>query len=162
DFYNPVGFRQIAQQYGATGGAEPSLIESLTAGTYYVAVSGSGNADFHPFVAGSGYPGVTGDYRLVITSETLARAAQDGPQVLGMSPAAGSTPTSSPLVIRISFDSPLDLGTLIADSTVRLTYNPTGDFGSADDQSIPLAWVNFSDQVNELQLAPLAALAPGH
>src|SRR5437660_320831 len=71
DFYNPVGFRQIAQQYGATGGAEPSLIEGLTAGTYYVAVSGSGNADFQPFIPGSGYPHVTRDYRQLITSQTL-------------------------------------------------------------------------------------------
>jgi hypothetical protein len=60
DPYNPTGYRLLDQ---AIAGAEVGVAELdplLGPGTYYLAVSGAGNLDFHPLLAGSGLPGSTG------------------------------------------------------------------------------------------------------
>ena len=46
-------------------------LSAWTAGTYYVAVSGAGNADFNPFLADSGYPGQPCAYDLALTETSL-------------------------------------------------------------------------------------------
>src|SRR5207253_1889254 len=63
DLYDPLGHRRLAQAEGAPGDAT-QLTSALAPGTYFVAVSGAGNRDFNPFLAGSGFPGSTGAYRL--------------------------------------------------------------------------------------------------
>lgn len=49
----------------ATAGAQ--LDVQLSAGTYFVAVSGAGNRHFHPFVADSGLPGAATDYGVSVS-----------------------------------------------------------------------------------------------
>src|SRR5262249_34907484 len=88
DPYNPFHFRLLAQQDGAGGDA--SLDRLMGAGTYYLAVSGTGNRYFNPFLAGSGYPGSQGTYGLQITTSAWAMGPNDGPAVLNADPAPGS------------------------------------------------------------------------
>src|SRR6516165_7576696 len=66
DPYDPLGHRLLAQDDGAAHGGDAVLDRLLGPGSYYVAVSGSGNLSFNPFLAVSGYPGSTGAYDLRI------------------------------------------------------------------------------------------------
>src|SRR6202035_5138363 len=88
--YDPLGHRLLVQQQAAAGGNEDGspIVRSLAAGDYYVAVSGAGNFYFHPFVAGSGYPGSTGPYRLLFQATDLQITAADLPAVLAIDPDA--------------------------------------------------------------------------
>jgi hypothetical protein len=63
---DPMGYHLIGQDDGATHGGDASLTQTLGPGTYYVAVSGSGNRYFYPFLVDSGLPGSTGNYGLSI------------------------------------------------------------------------------------------------
>src|SRR5262249_30759713 len=54
-----LGPRLLAQDQ-ATADAPATIDRPLSAGTYYVAVSGAGNLEFHPYLADSGYDGQTG------------------------------------------------------------------------------------------------------
>jgi hypothetical protein len=161
DQYDPLGHRLVAQAAGSGNGTS-DLSQPLAAGTYYVAVSGAGNLNFNPFLADSGYPGIPCTYTLTLTETDLPLQAGDGPVVMASTPAAGQQLDRSPLVIRLSLSNNLDPTTLQPDQTVRLTYNPTGDFGNANDVDVPLAGVNFTPEASELQLTPMAALAPGY
>src|SRR5262249_18417580 len=82
DPYTPLGDRLLAQDDSALHADGARIERRLAAGTYYVAVSGSGNRYFHPFLAGSGVPGSTGDYGLLITTTDLGLNTTDGPMVL--------------------------------------------------------------------------------
>src|SRR5262245_34235540 len=77
DLYEPLGHRLLAQAEGGTGSAT-TLTQALAPGMYFVAVSGAGNRDFHPLVAGSGYPGSPADYTLQLRSTDLGLAPTDG------------------------------------------------------------------------------------
>ena len=57
-----------------TNGSYDSLIAFTprTAGTYYVGVSGYGNAGYNPALAGFGRSGSTGDYTVVMRFDPLA------------------------------------------------------------------------------------------
>ncbi len=134
---------------------------TLGPGSYDVAVSGAGNLYFHPLMAGSGYGGSTGGYNLLISAQALDLGAGSGPTILASNPAAGASPVSSPLAIRLDLSGPVHPSTVSAGSTVRLVYSPTGIFGDGNDVDVALASVNFSATVNELQLFPQAALKPG-
>src|ERR1043165_5002019 len=81
ELYDPLGYRQLSQVDGGTTGGPVSLAENLGPGDYFVAVSGSGNDYFHPFIADSGFAGMTGDYQLFITAPDLAHDPGNGPQV---------------------------------------------------------------------------------
>src|SRR5205809_788473 len=59
DPFDPVGYRLIGQADSALQSGGAQLEQRLAQGTYYVAVSGSGNHYFHPFVADSGRDGAT-------------------------------------------------------------------------------------------------------
>src|SRR5262249_34230367 len=82
DPYDPLGHRLLAQSDGAATGGDAAIDRDLAAGTYYVALSGSGNDYFHPFVAGSGLDGSTGSYGLLITAAALPIDPAGGPVVL--------------------------------------------------------------------------------
>jgi hypothetical protein len=163
DPYDPLGYRLLAQQDGSAQGGDATLTRDLSPGTYYVAVSGTGNRYFHPLLAGSGYPAAsTGDYGLLLTATGLALGTAPGPVVLTSDPAAGATLDRSPFVARLNLSAPLDPSTIVPGQTTQLAWNPTGAFGDGNDQAVSLGGVNFSAAANELQLTPAAPLAPGY
>ncbi len=81
--------------------------QNLGPGDYFVAISGAGNFDFSPVIAGSGFDGATGSYELRIGSTDLGLAG-DGPMVLSSDPAPGAVLDSSPLAIRLEMSGPID------------------------------------------------------
>src|SRR4051794_36602918 len=88
DQYNPLGFRLLARAGGS--GGDPLIGLDLGPGTYEVAISGAGNLDFHPLMAGSGLEGATGDYGLRLDAVALPSGPGDGPAVLTSDPAPGA------------------------------------------------------------------------
>ncbi len=178
DPYDPDGHRLLDQVDGKADGGTATLDDLLGQGTYYVAVSGDGNADFDPLLAGSGLPGSTGAFTLQLGVADAGLASTTGPQVLTSDPAPGSVLSASPLAIRVEMSGPLDPSTILAGQTVQLLYSPDGDF-ALDGQQVSLGSVNFSPVVeatppsgddavlhyqgnNELQLFPASPLAEGY
>jgi len=161
DPYDPSGYRLMVQATGGHG-SDPQIARNLSPGTYSIAISGVGNLDFNPLLAGSGFAGATGDYSLTASATALDYGPNDGPAVLTSDPAASAVLDASPFVIRLDFSSALDPTTVVAGQTVSLTYNPSGNFGDGNDQDVALAWTNVSSNGTELQLAPNAPLAPGY
>jgi methionine-rich copper-binding protein CopC len=160
DPYDLTGHRQLAQSDSSQHQGLASIDLPLSAGTYDVAVSGAGNLYFNPLLAASGYPGQTGNYHLTLAATNLPIEPGAGPSVLTVSPAAGSVLSSSPLVIRLDLSGPLDTSTINPGQNLELLYSPGGSI-SPGYQDVPLAGVNFSTAVNELQLYPMRALLPG-
>jgi Bacterial pre-peptidase C-terminal domain len=160
DPYDLIGHRLVTQVSASATGGLATLDRALAPGTYYVAVSGAGNLDFHPLMAGSGLDGSTGDYNLLVTADAVARDAV-GPVVLASDPAPGSVLDSSPLVLRFDLSASIDPSSINPGMNVRLVYNPSGAFGNGNDADVALGSVNFSDAAHELQLFPLRALEPG-
>jgi len=166
DPYLPAGYRLLAQDDGANHGGDARIDRSLAPGTYYVAVSGSGNHYFHPGIAGSGIAGSTGAYGLSITGQDLGLGAANGPVVLatdlltyaGFTPPGGITPVSnavigrSPFIIRVDLSEPLDPSTVNGGQTVQLTDITTG-------QSISVT-AYFDAAANEIKVFSAAPLAP--
>src|SRR5207248_11095557 len=113
-------YRLLAQDDGAVQGGNAHLDRALAAGTYYVAVSGSGNRYFHPLIADSGYPGSAGDYQLAIQATDLHLRSQDGLVVLATDPAPGADLARSPFVIRIDLSTALDPGAIRLGSNAQL------------------------------------------
>lgn len=146
DRYETIGHRLLAQAVGSTA-VGPQLVRDLAAGSYYVAVSGGGNSHFHPFLAGSGYPGNTGDYVLQISASDLP-TSPGAPAVLGVEPAAGASLSTAPLVVRVRLSGPLNPGMQLQ---VRDGAN----------QPVVAEWTNFSAGANEWQFAPQQAFVPG-
>lgn len=166
DPQNPSGNRLLAQADAADDEQQDvRVIRNLPAGTYYVAMSGSGNRDFHPYLADSGQFGSTGDYGLLITVTDLGLDPADGPSVVSTDPEADAVRSRSPFVVRVTLNEGLDLSTLPADPSVddwvQLRYDASGDFSDGGDGVVALSTVNYSSAVNELQLTPLAPLRAG-
>ena len=179
DRLDPLQHRLLTQDAGSTHGGDAWIDRLLGPGTYFVAVSGAGNLYFHPQLPDSGYPGSTGDYGLAITTTSAGIAASDGPAVLTVDPAPGSTLARSPFVIRVDLSGALDPGTFnfaapgqdpsvyanpASGQTIELRYSATGDFSPGNYSDIPIT-PNFSPNINtptnELQIVPAAPLAPG-
>jgi hypothetical protein len=164
DPYNPDGYRLLEQQGGSSSGGA-AIDRLLGPGTYYLAVSGAGNAYFHPLLAGSGYAGETGNFVLHVTATAAGPGPNDGPAVLTTDPASGAVLASSPFEIRLDLSAALDPSTILPGQNVQLVSNPSGNFGDGNDQPVALSAsnpVNFSSAVNELQILPQAPLAPGY
>jgi len=164
DYNNPYdvdGHRLLAQTQANPSSGAAAFSQDLGPGDYFVAVSGAGNRDFSPVIAGSGYDGATGNYELAITATDLGLSG-DGPTVLSSDPAPGVILDSSPLAIRLEMSGPLDPNTIVAGQTVQLFFNAAGTNGGGGGTPVALASVNFSSTANELQLFPLAPLAPGN
>ncbi len=162
DTFDPLHHRLLAQDDGAAHGGDASLDRLLGPGTYYVAVSGSGDRYFNPFLAGSGNSGSTGAYGLLLTATSGGVAASDGPAVLTADPAPGSTLAQSPFVIRLDLSEGLKTSSVISGRTVKLLGNPNGTFGDGHDSTVRLASVQFSAAADELQIIPKAPLGPGY
>jgi methionine-rich copper-binding protein CopC len=160
DPYDPLGHRLLGQEDGANHGGVAALDRSLAAGTYYVAVSGSGNNYFNPFLAGSGFAGSTGGYDLQVTATDLALDPANGPVVLATNPAAGAVLSTAPLELYIDLSGALDPTAIVPGQSFNLTYSATGTFGGSET-SVPLAGYSFSTNANELRLTPASPLAPG-
>jgi hypothetical protein len=163
DPYDPVSFghRLLAQDDGAGHKGTASLDVSLAAGTYYLAVSSSGNRYFDPFIADSGEAGSTGPYQLFFQTTDLGLGSHDGPMLLGSDPGSGTLLNRSPFVIRADLSAALAPESIRLGQDVQLLYSRDGDFvGNA--QLVPLARANFSAAADELQLFPAAPLAFGY
>jgi len=158
DPYDVTGHRLLAQVPANPSSGAAAYSRDLGPGDYFVAVSGAGNLDFSPVIAGSGFDGATGNYELSVTATDLGRSGA-GPTVVSSDPAAGAVLDSSPLAIRLEMSGPLDPNTILAGQTVQLFFiSPAGGVGTP----VALASVNFSATANELQLFPAAPLAPGN
>jgi hypothetical protein len=157
DFFDPAAQSGVRLMQQADG---TDLDRNLSAGTYYIAVSGHGNQYFHPFLADSGLDGATGDYQITVTANPLPIDPAAGPTVIQFD--SGTDGASSPFVIRLTTSTPIDPNSAIAGDTVHLFYNPTGNFGDGSDVELSLSQVNFSTADNELQLMPGAPLGPGY
>ena len=169
DPYTPDGHRLLAQDDGGAinSPARAATIDRILGpGTYWVAVSGSGNDNYYPYLAGSGLDGRTGSYRLLIATSDAGSAYDDPsvPVVLASDPAPGEFVGQSPFVLRFDLNAPLSPDTVAGynnDPTTlaQLLFNTTNDFsagGSATDvtyQYLPFATVALEPQANELQIA---------
>jgi len=160
DPYDPIGHRLMEQDDGSSHDGPASIDRLLGPGTYDVAVSGAGNLDFYPFLAGSGFPGQTGDYELAISATDLAPDPGSGPTVLVSEPAAGAVLSTSPLALRIDLSGPVDPSTINAGEDVQLIYSSDQTFQNC--QQVSLSSINFASAINELQLFPTRALVPGY
>ena len=160
DIHNPLGHRQMAQMESSELASAAGLERLLGAGTYFVAVSGAGNRAFHPFLAGSGLPGVTGEYRLTISAQELAMGA--GLSVLTTEPAAEASLDSSPFVIRVQLNGQLDPATIAPDETVQVSMSPNLDFTDGDELPVPLATYGYNAFAGELEVTPAMPLAAGY
>jgi hypothetical protein len=164
DPYNPDGYRLLEQETGSSSGG--AVIDRLLGpGTYELAVTGAGNADFHPLLAGSGYAGATGNFVLQLNAVDAGLGPGDGPVVLTTDPAPYADLASSPFEIRLDLSGALDPTTILPGQNVQLTYNPDGHFGDGSDQPVALSALNpfnFSSAASELQVTPEAPLAPGY
>ena len=157
DPYDLDGHRLLAQVQADPTDGVAAYTQDLGPGDYYVAVSGAGNTAFSPVIAGSGFDGRDGQYELTIGATDLGLAG-DGPTVLSSDPAAGAVLDSSPLAIRVEMSGPIDPSTIWPGQTVQLSRGLRGGAGTP----VALASVNFSTTADELQLFPLAPLAPGN
>lgn len=162
DIQNPLGHRQLAQTESPYQTSPAVLDRVLGAGTYFVVVSGAGNRAFHPFLAGSGIPGATGEYLLEISAQELAMDADTGLSVLTTEPAAEALLDSSPFTIRVQLNGQLDPATIAPDDTVHVTSSPNSDFTDGDELPLPLATYSYNAFAGELQITPAMPLAPGY
>jgi methionine-rich copper-binding protein CopC len=161
DPYDLDGHRLLAQIEANPSDGAALYTQDLGPGDYFLAISGAGNLDFSPVIAGSGLGGTTGSYELTIDSTDLGLAGA-GPTVLSSDPANGQVLDSSPLAIRLEMSGPLDAGTILPGQTVQLFSGTIGMLGDRTGSQVALASVNFSSAADELQLFPLAPLAPGN
>lgn len=160
DPFTPLNHRLIAQSGEAA--VEGRIEQMLSAGTYFVAVSGAGNHYFHPFLANSGMEGEAASYQLGIEVESLGHEPGDGPGILSAVPERDAVLSQSPFVLRVSLDDALDHDSVLAGTTVRLLRNGTGEFLGQDDEEVALTSVIYSSDLGELQIIPTSALGPGY
>jgi hypothetical protein len=174
DPYTPDGHRLLAQDDAGTHPGPAALDRLLGPGKYWVAVSGSGNDYFHPFLAGSGYDGGTGSYQLSLTASDPGPAYDDltVPVVLASDPAPNAALESSPFVLRFDLNAPVDPSGVVVGSdpsdTAQLWFNTTNDFSPSDATQVDLSWAwvsleqNADGNDNELQIALASPLGAGY
>ncbi len=158
DPYDPLGHRLLVQADQAAGGDQDAapIVRDLAAGDYYVAVSGAGNHYFNPFVAGSGYAGATGAYRLLLSASALQIEPAGSPEVLAIDAAPdpvgtgnGSSFDRSPLLIRVDMSGPVDPSSL----NVQVV-----DVSGSNNV---VAGMAFSTVANEVRVSLTQPLGPG-
>lgn len=138
-------------------GQEDSRLEiTLGAGTYFMAVTGSGNRYFHPFLADSGLPGEASAYEVTVAVTSLDEAGSVGAQVLGTN--VGEMLDSAPSTIQLRFDRSLDESLIADGDTVQLFATTNPDDG---EQLQSVGYWSFSHNLNELTLIPQTALQAG-
>lgn len=152
----------LTQDDGAARTGDARVERPLAAGTYYLAVSGSGNRAFHPYLADSGLEGSLGDYGLLITATDLGIDPADIPSVLISEPANAAVLNASPFVLRVGFSAPLDPNSVLADQSVQLFFHPDGTFGDGNELPVMLAAANLNTAGDEIQVLPMAPFGPGY
>jgi hypothetical protein len=162
DTYNPTGYRLISQSDGSLLGGDAQISQTLSPGTYFVAVSGAGNLFFSPIISGSGYEGSTGPYGLLLTAIPLALASSDGPVVVNANPAQGSALAASPFLLRVDFSSAIDPSSLNPGTNIRVLYSAKPFTDPGQTTQIGISGVNLGLGGMELQIAPSAPLVPGY
>ena len=151
--------RMLAQNGGS--GPTGMITRNLAPGTYYVAVSGAGNLDFNPHLAGSGYPGLTGDYVLGVEADPIVRPVSSGPVVINLDSRIPGVSNASPSTLKLQTNAALDESSLVAGTNILLTFNPTGDFGNANDEPVTLVSAAYDASNFELCLTPENPLGKG-
>jgi hypothetical protein len=164
--YAPTGHRELAQDDGVARGGVAIVERVLAPGTYYVAVSGSGDRVFSALVAGSGTTGGTGDYGLLIRAAALAQpAAGPGPAVIAADPNDGADLDRSPFGLYLTLSTPIDPSTIAPGVNVVLTDVTAGMPVQLQQNAVnpadPTNGVLFNPAANELEIFPEAPLAPG-
>ncbi len=126
------------------------------AGTYYVGVSGSGNAYYNPFSPGSGStPSTTGEYILTITTSDVT-----APVATGISaPQVSTDPNLSQ--VSIQFSKALDLASAGSVASYSLIESgPDRIFGTTDDVSLPFT-VNYNVSTHQATLTTASPIPTG-
>ena len=160
DPYDLDGHRLLAQvEANPTDGAA-AYAQDLGPGDYFVAISGAGNLDFSPVIAGSGFDGATGNYELTISATDLGLSG-DGPTVLSSDPAAGAVLDSSPLAIRLEMSGPLDPNTILPGQTVQLFCRAGRDDSATAPASGRAGLGQFLRHGRRAPALPPGPLAPG-
>jgi hypothetical protein len=163
--YDPedmIGHHLLARSDAATQGGQAQIQRLLGAGTYYVAVSGSGNAIFNPLLADSGLVGSTGDYNLALTAADPQLNPAAGVTVLNADPAPGEQFTASPFWLNFQLNEPLPSD---YSGNIQLYSSLSGNFdldGVPVGGGYPFLTQNFNTNTNTLELQLQAPLAPGH
>jgi hypothetical protein len=158
DPFDPLGQRLLVQTQAPADGDQSvaPIVRDPAPGDYYIAVSGAGNLYFNPFLAGSGYPGATGNFRLLLSATDLQITQADLPSVLAVdvapNPRAPNDFSESPLLIRVDLSGPID--------PTNINAQVIGRSGPQDGQNF-LAGVTFSSTANELEFALTNPLGPG-
>ena len=122
----------------------------LTAGTYYVGISSSGNSFYNPNTAGSGGAGAVGSYTVSIDVATDFA----GPTVTSITPSGLSTSENITQFV-VQFNERLN-PTLAGDpaSYVLISSGNDGIFGTGDDQTIALT-ASYDDVNRRVTLTTL-------
>jgi hypothetical protein len=177
DPYTPVGHRLLAQDDAGTHPGPATLDRRLGAGNYWLAVSGSGNDYFHPFLADSGLDGRTGGYTLSVATFDPGPAYDDPnvPAVLAADPAPGVVLSYSPFALRFDLNAPVSAGGVVTGNqptdTAQLWFNTTNDFSfgpgcTATQEDLSFALVSLEQNAdgndNELQIALANPLPAGY
>ena len=160
DPYDLAGHRLLAQVEANPSDGAADYAQDLGPGDYFVAISGAGNLDFSPVIAGSGFDGATGSYDLTIDSTDLGLAGA-GPTVLSSNPADGQVLDSSPLAIRLELSGPLDASTILPGQTVQLFSGTIGMLGDRIGNQVALASVNFSSAAERAPALPCGTAGAG-
>jgi hypothetical protein len=163
DPYTPTGHRRLAQDDGAAHGGTASVELVLAPGTYYVAVSGSGDHDFAQAVAFSGETGATGPYGISLVAHDLTLPGP-GPVVIAATPTQGQGLNDSPLAIRVTLNALLDPNSIQPGTNVVLTDDSGNAIQLQQNANVstdPTNGVLFDPAARELQVFPEMALAPG-
>ncbi len=149
--FDPSGYsghRLLSQSVGSSGTA--ALTRDLSAGTYYIAVSGEGNRYFFPMLQDSGRDGETGAYQLHIDGASIASPsfvlATEFDDVTQFDTNNFPVVHTPPQVLHYDTTSPLDVNADI--QMYDIDYNP-----------IPFSTYT-STSASELQITPSRALPP--
>jgi hypothetical protein len=175
DPYTPDGHRLLAQDDAATHLGYAHIDRLLGPGNYWIAVSGSGNDYFDPFLADSGLNGRTGSYRLSLATSDPGPVYDDltTPVVLAADPAPGAVLSASPFALRFDLNASVDPYSIFVgqdpSDTAQLWFNTVNDFssGSAATQvDLSLATVSLEQNAdgnnNELHIALANPLPAGY
>jgi hypothetical protein len=175
DPYTPDGHRLLAQDDAGNHLGYARIDRLLGPGNYWVAVSGSGNDYFDPFLADSGLNGRTGSYRLSVATSDPGPAYDDlaTPVVLAADPAPGAVLSASPFALRFDLNAPVDPYSIFVgqdpSDTAQLWFSTVKDFssGSAATQvDLSLATVSLEQNAdgnnNELHIALVNPLPAGY
>ena len=144
-----TGHRLLEQAVNSSG--VTTLLRTLGAGTYYVAVSGEGNRYFYPQLEASGRAGSTGAYQL----DLQATANNNNSQFVL------ATDFDDVTTFDVNNFPVLDSSPLVLHYATRGTIDPNSDVQLYDIDYNPVPFeYEIRTGVPEMQVKPIAAFAP--